>query len=813
MQIFADKGIKLDATAGESHWQLGIVERMIATIFNSAEQIANESDLEFPRAVSMAVKAQKTVDRVKGYTPSQWSFGHNPSWTDTLHDELDEISLSRDASDQFAEKQRLQIAARNIYETEVLNQKLLRAQRAQSRKDKNFCPGEIVYVWRQGVGKLAGTSKTGLHRGQWFGPGTILGTETRLTEKGTAESGSILWVIINDRLWRCSAPQVRKGSEREIAQQTLLQAKPWTFQNITKDLIIGQYRDITGEAEPPPMAEEEEGVEPEEMEMEDPPEDHPPGGSSSSSSLPAPKRKRIAGGNGYRYPSKMPRNANLPQRQKAIPTPDFEAAGQQATAALHMCEEGFFCTLEETPERCLEIAFPALENERQIRKFLKNPEAFVVTSLRKKRVEVNEKRLNPEEREMMRTVKGKEVREFIKEKAVERLREGEYVDPKDVMKMRFVLTWKNPDAPNGVKGKARLVILGFQDPWLGKEKTSAPTLNKRSKQLVLQVIVQRGWRLMKGDVTAAFLQGRPLNKNKYALAPPELAEALGLPPGERVVRLLKSVYGLTAAPLEWYEQVNKVLTELGFVKCHSDPTVWVLHDPKNPNETTGIIGAHVDDFLMAGEGPYWEKCIETLLTAFRWTPLEKDRFKQCGVVIEQLPDNSIVQHQDEYMSCMGEVDLKPERAKQMNSPVTEQERTELRALLGGMQWLVGQTMVSGNVDVNVLQSDVSTATVETILTANKVLRKLRNSPNRLYTRKIESSELHMVAWSDASWANRKSGSSTGGFLVGLCGKEVLEGERGHVTVVSWATNKLKRVARCSMAAEVQALADAEESFT
>ena len=41
MQIFADKGIKLDAAAGESHWQLGIVERMIATIFNSAERIAN----------------------------------------------------------------------------------------------------------------------------------------------------------------------------------------------------------------------------------------------------------------------------------------------------------------------------------------------------------------------------------------------------------------------------------------------------------------------------------------------------------------------------------------------------------------------------------------------------------------------------------------------------------------------------------------------------------------------------------------------------------------------------------------------------
>ena len=54
----------------------------------------------------------------------------------------------------------------------------------------------------------------------------------------------------------------------------------------------------------------------------------------------------------------------------------------------------------------------------------------------------NEKRLNPEEKEMMRTAKGKEVREFNKEKAVARLLEGEHVDPKNVMRMGFVLTWK-----------------------------------------------------------------------------------------------------------------------------------------------------------------------------------------------------------------------------------------------------------------------------------------------------------------------------------------------------------------------------------
>ena len=383
------------------------------------------------------------------------------------------------------------------------------------------------------------------------------------------------------------------------------------------------------------------------------------------------------------------------------------------------------------------------------------------------------------------------------------------------MKMRWILTWQSdPESPLGKKGKARLVVLGFQDPFLGQENTCSPTLNKRSKQLLLQVVVQRKWELTKGDVTAAFLQGRKLEKSKYALAPQELAEAMGLPVGERVVKLLKSVYGLTAEPLEWYAQVNTVLEKLGAVRCDSDPCVWIVNDPES-GELVGIIGSHVDDFLIAGDkhSAHWKECHEALMAAFRWTPLERDSFKQCGVNITQEEDGSITQEQEEYLSGMTEVELSKERAAQLSNPVTDQERTELRALLGGLQWLVGQSRVDGAIDVNLLQSQVTTATVETILAANKVLRKLRQGPSKLFTKRTpDDEEINLVVWSDASWANRRDGKSTGGYLLGICGSNVLKGLRGHISVVSWGTNKLKRVARSSMAAEMQALANAEDEL-
>jgi hypothetical protein len=135
--------------------------------------------------------------------------------------------------------------------------------------------------------------------------------------------------------------------------------------------------------------------------------------------------------------------------------------------------------------------------------------------------------------------------------------------------------------------------------------------------------------------------------------------------------------------------------------------------------------------------------------------------------------------------------LSSDRKKQLTSPATELEKTELRGLLGAMQWLVGQSRLDVVVDINLLQSQVKDATVETLLEANKALRKLRQkSDTKLIIRKIDG-PCYIVAWSDASWANRKDGSSTGGYIITVCGEGVISGRKEHITVLSWSTNKQK----------------------
>ena len=146
-------------------------------------------------------------------------------------------------------------------------------------------------------------------------------------------------------------------------------------------------------------------------------------------------------------------------------------------------------------------------------------------------MEINEKKLTAEEKEKISAAKWVEVKEWLAEKVVAKLPEHLRPAPSEIMKTRWVLTWKT-DGAGGNKAKARLVVLGFQDPSLGEEAVNSPTLSRRGRNLIFQLAACRRWRLWKADVKAAFLQGQELDgKPKFILPVPELAQASGVPEG------------------------------------------------------------------------------------------------------------------------------------------------------------------------------------------------------------------------------------------------------------------------------------------
>ena len=63
-----------------------------------------------------------------------------------------------------------------------------------------------------------------------------------------------------------------------------------------------------------------------------------------------------------------------------------------------------------------------------------------------------------------------------------------------------------------------------------------------------------------------------------------------------VCRLKKSLYGLKQAPRAWYAKIDSFLLSLNFVRCKSDPNVYL----KLIRGSLMIIVLYVYDLLMTG---------------------------------------------------------------------------------------------------------------------------------------------------------------------------------------------------------------------
>ena len=130
--------------------------------------------------------------------------------------------------------------------------------------------------------------------------------------------------------------------------------------------------------------------------------------------------------------------------------------------------------------------------------------SYFVGAFKRKAIEVSEKRLSPEDREKFQGAKSIEVKNFIAAKAFEALPEGVRPNRDQAVGMRWILTWKVKE-DGSLKPKAGAVLLGYQDPGYEHRPTTAPVMTRQTRQLMLQLCANKGWRLMKGDVSGAFL--------------------------------------------------------------------------------------------------------------------------------------------------------------------------------------------------------------------------------------------------------------------------------------------------------------------
>ena len=165
----------------------------------------------------------------------------------------------------------------------------------------------------------------------------------------------------------------------------------------------------------------------------------------------------------------------------------------------------------------------------------------------------------------------------------------------NVISSKWVFKAKKDASGKVVRYKARLVAQGFsQVEGVDYFDTYAPVARLPSSRAIIAMANRLDLELHQVDIKGAYLNGElTADEVLYMRHPPGYREDNS----GRVLRLLKSLYGLKQAGRRWYQKFTQILSSLGFAQCKVDQAVFFKHT-KSPR-TLIVIAVHVDDCTIA----------------------------------------------------------------------------------------------------------------------------------------------------------------------------------------------------------------------
>jgi hypothetical protein len=472
---------------------------------------------------------------------------------------------------------------------------------------------------------------------RWFGPMRVI----------QQDADHCIWAVFGSRMYRASPEQVRPLSaveEIQHSKETTLEPRPDVVQVPLNQPLENQQIPIV-------EAPAEESISERQHSQGESPEHEPSIGSPSIANT---------------EDLDLERQINAPVN---IPVPT-ETDDDLVCEALHVTEN-----------QCWEI--PIDLGLREINQLLNTPEeehsAFLVSAAKKQRSEVKLKDLTNQERELFEGAKAKEIQSWLDTETIQRICRGQ-IPRENVLKCRWLLTWKeNVDDPHkpARAPKARLIVLGYQDPLLCELERDSPTLSKLARMFIFQYAASSGWEIGSFDIRTAFLRGSD-DQRLLGLEPPiEMRQRMGLADHE-IVRLLKGAYGRVDAPLLWFRELQKGLTDLQFTVSPFDNCLYMLQEQ---GQVLGLIGVHVDDGLFCGTPEFYKK-LDLLEQRYPFGSRRTREFTFTGLHITQHQDYSITIDQTKYIKEIEPIRISQQRRQEPQAPVQEEERQQLRGLIG-----------------------------------------------------------------------------------------------------------------------------------
>ena len=400
-------------------------------------------------------------------------------------------------------------------------------------------------------------------------------------------------------------------------------------------------------------------------------------------------------------------------------------------------------------------------------------------------------------------------KEALKPLSVEESRAIRRQQKDRIIPSRLVLVEKLEETGEPVV-KARWTARGDKDPDLftlvRDGCTQAPTISSNGRYTVMQTIASMGFKLQLGDVTGAFLEADEMTRTngKLYMSGPANHHLPGYHP-EQLYEVVKPIYGLNDSPQRWFTKFANTVKEDGWIQSRLDHCVFFLRNKQG--HLKGVVGVHVDDVLLGGQGVDFEASIKRLREKFPFRKWKHGAGTFCGAELSQCSETKAINvSQEEFADKLEKPRLRNKESPLMQ--ITPEEASSLKSVLGGALWLAKETRPDLAVQVSQGQQLLPSPTLGEARTVGNVVRRAKQYKTLSWKiLPIPFRDLRICLHTDAAFANAKKQGTQAGYLVGITTDEMQAGKPAPWSPCAWKSYRLKRVVGSTFAGESQVLTD------
>ena len=357
----------------------------------------------------------------------------------------------------------------------------------------------------------------------------------------------------------------------------------------------------------------------------------------------------------------------------------------------------------------------------------------------------------------------------------------------------WVLTEKIINGEHGVK--ARLTVRGDQED-TGNVRKDSPTVRKGNIKIFCAVAAKEGWCIKTNDVTCAFLQGAPMEREVFVL-PPKERRIPGI-----LWLLRKPVYGLADAARGWHLALDNELTVNGCEKSRMDPAMYLYFSEEHERkQIQGITLTHVDDLLDGGTQKFEDKVMKRVKEAFEFSEEEVSNFRYVGMNMIQNVDGIMI-NQDHYIESLELPDMQVAVNLKTNDVLCPEGQAEFRGCVAKILYVGSQSRPDVCFEGKALSTKFGKATKGDLKSAMKKILKLKGSETVMFFPDLGPvEEWSLIAYCDAGIKSLPDKiNSVGGQVILL-----VNVKNETACVLTWRAKKLKGKVVSSLAGEALAM--------